>query len=135
MRGRHAAGPEYVDKLDGSAEEKKRLKVIMQTMTGELRVSEACEALNVCPQRFHQLREEAMQGALAGLAARPKGRPRRTLTPEQQEIAELKKQLAAAEIEVRTARAREEIALVLPRVVQQPEPEKKTRQPRRKRRP
>ncbi len=132
MRGRHAAGPEYVTKLDGSAEEKERLKVIMQTMTGALRVSEACAALQVCPQRFHQLREEAMQGALAALAPRPKGRPPLQLTAEQQRIAELEKELAQAKIELRAAQAREEIALVLPRVVQQPEPEKKT--PRRRRR-
>ena len=117
MRGRRPAGPGYVDQLQGSVEDKRRLKVIMQTMTGELRLLEACRILDVCPQRFHQLREEAMQGALAGLAPRPKGRPRPQLTPEQQRIAELEKELAATRIELRAAQAREEIALVLPRVV------------------
>ena len=111
-----------MDKLVGSADDKKRLKVIMQTMMGELRLSEACRILGVGPQRFHQLREEAMQSALAGLAPRPKGRPPQTLTAEQQRIAELERQLAAAKFELRAAQAREEIALVLPRVVPQPEP-------------
>jgi hypothetical protein len=130
MRGRHAAGPEYVDKLDGNAEEKKRLKVIMQTMTGELSFAEGCRTLGVCPQRLHQLRQEAMQGALAALAPRPKGRPPRQLTAEQQRIAELEKEVTEGEIELRAARAREEIALVLPRVVQPETKKKKTRRPR-----
>jgi transposase-like protein len=109
-----------VDQLPGSAEDKRRLKVIMETMTGELRLLEACRILDVSPQRFHQLREEALQGALAGLAPRPKGRPRQPPTPEQQRIAELEKELALAQLELRAAQAREEIALVLPRVVQAP---------------
>jgi transposase-like protein len=128
MRGRRPAGPAYVEHLEGADEDKKRLKVIMQTMMGELRLLEACRILNVCPQRFHQLRQEAMAGALAGLAPRPKGRPRHLATPEQQRIVDLERQLAAAKVELRAAQAREEIALVLPRVVQEPPAtEKKTR--------
>jgi len=128
MRGRRPAGPAYVEHLEGADEDKQRLKVIMQTMTGELRLLEACRILNVCPQRFHQLRQEAMQSALDGLAPRPKGRPRQPATPEEQRIVELEKQLAAAKVELCAAQAREEIALVLPRVVQESAAtEKKTR--------
>jgi hypothetical protein len=117
-----------VDHLQGAEEDKKRLKVIMQTMSGELRVTEACRILDVCPQRFHQLREEALQSALAGLAARPKGRPPLQVTPEQQRIAALEEELAAAKVELRAAQAREEIALVLPRLVHEHDAaEKKTR--------
>ena|SRR5437879_8972291 len=130
MRGRRPAGPAYVQHLPGGDEEKERFKVIMQTMMGELRVVEACRILKVCPQRFHQLREEAMTGALAGLAPRPKGRPRQHVTAEQQRIAELEKELAAAKFELRAAQAREEIALVLPRVVQEPPATQKKTRPR-----
>jgi hypothetical protein len=126
MRGRRPAGPGYVDHLNGTAETKRRLKVILQTMRGELRLSEACELLDVCPQRLHQLREEAMQGALAALEPRPAGRPPQTRADEQ--VEQLQQKLADAEVELRAAQAREEIALVLPRAAQ-PAEGKKTRRP------
>jgi len=136
MRGRRPAGPAYVEHLDTSDKEtRRRLKVILQTMTGELRLSQACELLNVCPQRFHQLREEAMRGALAALEPRPAGRPPLTPAPAQEQVAALEKKLATAEVELCAAQAREEIALVLPRVAHEPPAtEKKTRQRRYRRR-
>ena len=130
MRGRRPAGPEYVDHLSGSQAAKERLRIILETMTGKLRLSEACELLDVGPQRFHQLREEAMTGALANLEPGAPGRPPRP--PQDEKLQALEAQLAAHDLELRTARAREEIALTLPRVV--PEPEKK-KQPQTKRRP
>jgi hypothetical protein len=126
MRGRRPAGPGYVDHLNGTAETKRRLKVILQTMRGELRLSEACELLDVCPQRLHQLREEAMQGALAALEPRPAGRPPQARADEQ--VEQLQQKLTDAEVELRAAQAREEIALVLPRAAQ-PAEGKKTRRP------
>ena len=132
MRGRRPAGPDYVDNLEGSPPTKQRLKVILQTMRGELRLLEACELLGVSPQRFHQLREEALQAALAALEPRPAGRPPQPHSPAEEQIEQLQQQLADKDIELHAAQAREEIALVLPRVVQPPQrPEKKTR--RRKR--
>jgi hypothetical protein len=128
MRGRRPAGPAYVEHLHASSTEtRRRLKVILQTMTGELRLSEACELLKVCPQRFHQLREEAMRGALAALEPRPAGRPPLTPAPAQEQVADLEKKLATANIELSAAEAREEIALVLPRVIQEPPAAKKKR--------
>jgi hypothetical protein len=109
-------------------ETKRRLKVILQTMRGELRLSEACAMLGVSPQRFHQLREEAMQGALAALEPRPAGRPARSQAESAQQVEQLQKKLADAQVELRAAQAREEIALVAPRLVQGPAAaEKKTR--------
>ena len=64
MRGRRPAGAEYVDRLEGSTVAKERLKVVLKTLAGELRVQEACEQLGVCAQRFHQLREEALAAAV-----------------------------------------------------------------------
>jgi transposase-like protein len=133
MSGRYPAGPEYVDQLDGSTEAKRRAKVILQTLHGDVRVQDACRLLDICPQRFHQLREEMLQAAVARLEARPVGRPRRAAEPA--DVHALKEQLAAQELELRVAHLREEIALAMPQVVARPAappaPEKKT--PRRTR--
>ncbi len=133
MRGRRPAGPDYVEHLPGSEQAKERLKVILQTMTGTCRVLEACARLGICEQRFHQLRQQALEAALAGLEAGTPGRPVQQRSPAEEELAAARQQLDAIEVELRTARAREEIALALPNAVRQPAaPEKKTRgRPRR----
>lgn len=139
MRGRRPVGPEYAEQLPGSSLAKERLKVILETMAGTCRVVEACQRLGISEQRFHQLREEMMTGALAALEPGQAGRPVRTPTPAEIQVQALAQQLQDKDIELRTAQARAEIAVVLPGVVQQqtePEPEKKTPQrppPRRRR--
>jgi hypothetical protein len=121
MRGRRPAGPDYVDQLrDCDDETKRRLKVIMQTLCGDLRLNEACALLGVSPQRFHQLREQALLGAAAVLKPRPKGRPPRRRSPQQQQVEQLQQELGAAKVELRAAQARAEIATLLPRVLQTP---------------
>jgi len=127
MRGRTPWGPEYVDHLSGSEVAKERLKVVLETMTGNLRVHEACERLKICEQRFHQLRQTLMEAGLDAMEPRSPGRPARPVSPEEQRIRELEEQVRAKDIELQTAKVREEIALTLPRVVKEPPaPEKKT---------
>jgi transposase len=135
MRGRRPSGPEYVDHLDGSAQAKERLKVVLETLAGTCRVQEACQRLGVSEPRFHQLRAQVLEAALARLEPRPAGRPPQPPAPEQQHLQELAARAVAEDLAVRTAQAREEIALTLPRVVHEPPgPEKKTRPAKRRRR-
>jgi transposase len=135
MRGRRPSGPEYVDHLDGSAQAKERLKVVLETLAGTCRVQEACQRLGVSEPRFHQLRSQVLEAALARLEPRPAGRPPQPPAPEQQHLQELAARAVAEDLAVRTAQAREEIALTLPRVVHEPPgPEKKTRPAKRRRR-
>jgi Transposase len=123
MRGRYPWGPEYVEQLAGSVEAKQRAKIILETVTGKLRVQEACQALGISEQRFGQLRQEMLQAAVASLEAQPAGRPRHP--DESPEVTALREQLAALHDELRAAQVREEIALTLPEVRQEPEPQKK----------
>jgi hypothetical protein len=135
MRGRRPAGPDYVDHLQGSALAKERLKVVLETMVGEGRVLEACTRLNICEQRFHQIRQEAMEAALTAMEPGVPGRPAQTTTPAEERIRVLEEEVTALKLELRASKAREEIALALPRVVQaspEVEPEKKTRRRPRK---
>lgn len=119
MRGRLPAGPEYVEKLHGPADVKRRLEIILRTLAGTCRVQEACEELGVSEQRFHQLRQEALQAALDGLLPRPAGRP--AAPPVDPRVAQLQEQNEALRLELLAAQTREEIALVLPRLAQAPE--------------
>jgi transposase InsO family protein len=122
MRGRRPAGPEYVERLQGSTEAKQRLKTVLEVTAGRLRVQEACQRLGICEQRFHQLRDEAFVAALAGLEPGVPGRPPRTPSPEQEQVRVLEAQLAAKDVELRAAQAREEIVLTLSRVAPETEP-------------
>ena len=135
MRGRRPVGPEYADKLEGSDTAKERVKVILATMAGTCRLKEACERLGISEQRFHQLREEMMAAAVKALEPGHAGRPAQTPTPTEEQVSALQQQLQDKEVELRAAKAREEIALVMPEVKQEPvEPEKKMPQPPPKRR-
>jgi hypothetical protein len=127
MRGRRPAGPEYVERLDGSAEAKRRLRVLLEVTAGRLRVQEACAQLHISEPRFHQLRDQALSAALAGIEPGLPGRPAQVPTPEQAQLQALEAQLAAKGVELRAAQAREEIALTLGRTPAEAPPEKKTR--------
>jgi hypothetical protein len=146
MRGRRPVGPEYADKLQGSDTAKERVKVILETMAGRCRLKEACERLGISEQRFHQLREEMMAAAVKALEPGHAGRPAQTLTPTEEQLVALEQQLADREVELRAAKARAEIAVIMPDIHRPSpsvagvggegagKPEKKTPQPTNKRR-
>src|SRR5436309_5825501 len=117
MRGRYPSGPEYVEQLPGSAEAKRRLQVVLQTMSGAYRVQEACTLLGISRQRFEQLRTKVLRAALTELEPKPGGRP-----PAEPSVGAavtaLETKLAETERELRAARLRERIARVLPRASQ-----------------
>ncbi len=128
MRGRRPAGPEYVTKLEGSAQSKERLRLILETLAGRLRLQEACAQLGISEIRFHQLREAALQAALARIEPRPAGRPSGSSSPQEEQIRVLEEALLEKELALQEAQVREEVALILPHVVAgEAGPEKKTR--------
>jgi hypothetical protein len=121
MRGRTPSGPEVIEQLPGSAKAKERLRAILETMLGGLRVQHACDRLGISEQRFRQLREVLLQAGLASLEDRLAGRPRRPA--ESEETAALRQRLAELERELQVAQVREEIVLALPQVRQAPPPQ------------
>jgi len=140
MAGRHPAGPEYVDQLEGSEPAKRRLRIVLETLAGKCGIGEAATLLGITEQRVHQLREEALQAALAELEPKPAGRPRHGVASEDPTV--LREQILELEKELRAAKVRESIALVFPELVVKPddqteaEPEKKTTaRPKRRARP
>jgi hypothetical protein len=127
MRGRRPSGPEYVESLDGSERAKQRLRGILETMSGVCTVQEACRRLDICEQRFQQLRAELLQAALTSLEPKPSGRPRQTPSASSSELEALRTKLTEMEFETQASRVRAEIAVLMPQVLAKPvEPEKKT---------
>ena len=114
MRGRYPAGPESVEQLQGSDKAKERVRVILETIQGTLRVQEACGRLGISEQRHRQLRAQMLQAAVAGVEDQPSGRPARA--PESAEVVALRQQVVQLQRELQAARVYEEIALALPQV-------------------
>ena len=110
MRGRKPPGPEFVQRLQGSATSKERAEIILKTLTGQLRFQEASALLGITPQRLHMLRQEALQALVDRLEPQPLGRPRQAPAP----AAAGAVPVASLERELEAARLREEIALLLP---------------------
>ena len=59
-RGRRTDGPELVSRLEGSDQAKDRLAPIMQILTGELSVDEACRKLGLGLTAFSDMRRKAL---------------------------------------------------------------------------
>jgi hypothetical protein len=116
-------GTGHVDKLEGAEAEKERLRLILKTVSGELTVREACEMLGLSESRFHELRDQALQGALDGIAPRPAGRQAEALDPKDEEIRKLKADLLETKKELVAEQVRSEIALAMPHLVHKPEDE------------
>jgi hypothetical protein len=111
-----------VDKLEGSDLAKRRVKVVLETISGEKTVAEACKALGIGEARFHELRARVLAGALAASEPGRPGRPVKAAQPAPDEVAELKAELLETRIELQAARIREEIAIAMPHLL---EPRKK----------
>lgn len=120
---RPTKGVEHVDSLDGDAASKERLSTVLETIAGTTSVEAACERLSISPARFHELRKVALEGALAALTPKPAGRPR--APGESPEVARLRAENSNLKCDLEAARIREEIALVMPYVLERPSPREK----------
>ena len=120
MRGRHAAGPEYAERLDGSELACQRMRVVLETIAGTKRVTAACAELGICQQRFEAIRQEAIQAGVAALELRPAGRPRKSNPAADEETARLRAQVAELEAQLQAAVIRAELATTLPRLGAEP---------------
>jgi transposase InsO family protein len=110
MRGRYPSGPEAVERLDGSGEAKRRLRVLLEVLSGRCRVKDACAQLGLGEARLEQLRTQALRGALEALEPRPGGRPRRRREVTADQVLELTARVRELELALRVAQARAEVA-------------------------
>lgn len=111
--------------LEGSAQSKKKLEVILGTLAG-LPIARACEILDLTEASIHRLREEALQGALQALEPKPMGRPKKDRSVASDVVEKLQEKLEAVSSELKIAQVKEEIQVVLgPRRREVKEAEKK----------
>ena len=116
-RGRPPLGIQHVSRLSGTAESKRRLRVILQTLAGEMSIEEACRRLEVSESRLHQMRHDALAGALSGLEPRPAGRPPTPEPDPTDRVAELEAQVRELRIDLQASRVRTEVALTMPHLL------------------
>ncbi|MCP3883458.1 MAG: helix-turn-helix domain-containing protein [Sulfitobacter sp.] len=135
---RPVKGADLVDGLEGETEAKRRLKVILEQIGGELTVAEATAELGIGRSTFFELRQKVLRSALAGLEPQPRGRPPAVMQQEteEEELARLRKMYDDQLTELMIANVKEELRLVMPDVVigtPEYEAEKKRQRNRRKR--
>ena len=117
-RGRPSLGPALADKVEGSVQAKERLKLILQTIAGELSVADACKQLGLSEARFHELRQQWMQDACAALEPKPLGRPKETSIEQEVELLRLHRENQNLKMHLHAAQIREEIAVAMPHLLQ-----------------
>ncbi len=118
-RGRKPAGPKMVDKLDASDSARHRLRVILETISGEKSAEEACQELAISEAMFYRLRSEFLQSAVGLLEPKTPGRKKRKKDPVESRIKELEGQLKELSFEAEAARIRTEIALTMPHLLKE----------------
>jgi hypothetical protein len=116
-RGRPTQGPALADKVEGSDQARVRLKIILQTIAGELTVADACKQLGLSEARFHELRQQWLQASCAALEPKPLGRPKETTIEQEVELLRLHRENKNLEMHLRAAQIREEIAVAMPHVL------------------
>jgi hypothetical protein len=123
--GRPPLGTNLVDHLDADSHTKERLKILLQTISGELSVDDACQKLGIGQTRFFELRTSMLQAALHGVEPKPLGRPAQKSSPESERIEQLEEELLDLRVHLAAAQIREEIALTMPHLSQRHKAAKK----------
>jgi len=131
-RGRKPSGAQLVDHLAGSEHAKGRLKIILETLSGQKSIPDACAELGIQESMFHKMRAQMLQTAVDRLEPRPAGRKPQVTSAEAPRIEELEADLTQTRFELKAADSRRELAEALPRLGRGREsPGKKTTRSRR----
>jgi transposase-like protein len=115
--GRKPAGPQIAERLEGSPVAKQRLEVILETIAGQLTVTQACQQLGIGESRFHALRNQTLQTTLQALEPRPLGRPTKPTSPEQAEVDELQTELRRLHADLELAQLQLSLARIHPGLI------------------
>ena len=110
--GRPPEGLNRLYVMNGSYETKRRLEIILETLTGETTIAEACEELGIGESRFHDLRKMALEGALEAMRPGYTGRPRKD-RPSPEQIDEMRRKIEDLEQELRKEQTRTEVKQIV----------------------
>jgi transposase-like protein len=112
--GRPPVGLGHVDRIEGPEDLKERLRAVLATLTGEMTVEQACEQLSVGPSRLHEMRRQALDGALVGLMPGRAGRPPARIGTKPDREHGLEQRVRELEADLHGALVRSELALAVP---------------------
>jgi transposase-like protein len=116
-------GVQLVDTLEGSAEAKERLKVVLETLSGTKTMSEACTELGVGETALRELRGQMLQAMVQELEPRARGRPKQEARPSAQDLAALQAENRQLQMQLRGLQIRDEIAVAMPHLLKDRAPE------------
>jgi transposase-like protein len=133
-RGPHVKGPGLVERLDGSELAKRKLRVVLETISGGKTVEEACQELAIGTTAFHELRAKVLEGAIELLEPKPPGRPPKVVPESEGQISELESEVRRLKLELSIAHVREEVLLSMPSVFQPAKAARKKKRERTKKR-
>ena len=120
-RGRPHQGAELVEKLEECSDEaRQRLKVIVQTLAGEITVEEACEILNISRSAFNKLRTGFIASAVHLLEPKKPGRKKREVSAELIENGKLRAENERLKFQLKAQQLREEIGILMPHLLRRP---------------
>jgi hypothetical protein len=105
--------------LGGSDHAKKRLRIILETLSGRRTIRSACEELRISEAAFHKLRTRVLEEAVQGLEPRRAGRPSKELSAEDAKIVDLEEEVLQLKLELHASRLREEIAITMPHLLKE----------------
>lgn len=109
--GRPPKKSELVGSFEGSDNAKLRLKMILETLSGERTIQSACEELSIGEAAFHKLRKRFLKESLEGLEERQRGVKPKHAPLAAEEIDKLQIKIGKLQEELAISRIREEIAL------------------------
>ena len=132
--GRPPAGLGHIDRIEGPEDLKGRLRVVLATLTSTMSVEEACEELGVGSSRLHEMRRQALEGALAGLTPGRAGRPPAGTGVKTDRERALEQRVRDLEEDLHGALVRSEIALAMPHLFERAaKKNSRAKRPRKKR--
>ena len=111
-RGRPIDGVDLIERLEGPRALRRRVRIVLATLAGELTIAQACAELGIGRTHFYALRWRVLAGAVDALKPRPRGRPRPVAADP--EVQALQARVRELEVALRTTALRSEIALTMP---------------------
>lgn len=103
---------ELVAGLDGSAEAKERVALLLKTFPQMKQFQEAAEAINVSTQYLSELRKQILQAAVTAVESKPLGRPAQEPTEAdllKERISQLEQRIRDLTVEKEIGHLREEL--------------------------
>ena len=114
-RGRPIDGVDLIERLEGPRAQRRRVRIVLATLAGDLTIAQACAELGIGRTHFYALRWRVLAGAMEALTPRARGRPRQA--GEDPEVLALHARIRELEVALRTTALRSEIALTMPHLL------------------